>query len=179
MSKNNDFIEKLTGYADDLHNRAPLAALRRGASGEGHDIAGVCPYVLPHVPYGASDARTQAYLDLACLFGLHPSKTAERQRGLTLAEALRSIAEKTGSGSIEQRFVALLQSHRDELLSHIRYAVALARSHEQHLAWDDILDALSWWDMPGSEASSRSPQRRWAKDFWGRRQNDDTQPANA
>jgi CRISPR system Cascade subunit CasB len=166
MSDN--FIERLSSLADDPHDRAPLAALRRGASGEAHDLARVCPYVLPFAPN--EPRKQQAYLDVACLFGLHPTPTAERARGLSLADALRSIKVETDSTSIEQRFVALLQSHREELLTHVRYCVALARSHEKTLRWDDVLDALVRWDNLGMQSNMYSPQRKWAQDFWGQRE---------
>lgn len=168
MITTNSFIEYLYTLADDPHDRAPLAALRRGASGEDHDLARTFPYVLPFAP--AEPYKQQAYLDVACLFGLHPTPKAELARAMSLGQALRSIWQDTESGSIEQRFVALIQSHRDEVLNHIRYAVALACSHERTLRWDDILDALLYWDGLGAPAGIHSPQRRWARDFWGHRE---------
>lgn len=168
MSVTNSFITHLYSLADDEHDRAAVAALRRGASGEGHDLARVFPYVLSHAP--SEPYKQQAYLDLACLFGLHPTQTADRGRAMSLAEALRSIAQATESSSIEQRFVALLQSHREEVVTHIRYAVALARSHEKLLRWDDILDALVRWNGLGTQSAMHSPQRNWARDFWGPRE---------
>lgn len=162
MSRETEFIKHLRSYCEeDNVARAELAVLRRGASGEDRDLARVYPLVLPHAPRDLE--QQQAYIDVACLFGLHPTKPSDVGRAVTLAEVMRQLSEK--SDSIEARFVALLQCHRDELLVHLRHAVGLARSNDIPLRWDDILRALLRWDeepVPGR----RTVQQQWAQEFW-------------
>ncbi len=167
MSTSKKFIDHLHKLADDGEgDRAPLAALRRGASGEPRDLAAAYPHVLPLAPKKNLIAQ-QAYIDTACLFGRHPTKSRDRTRSLSLASAMRRLKSK--SDSIDTRFVAMLRSHPDELLGHVRHCVDLAKSNEFPLRWDDVLRALLYWneDAPTREGQPRSPQRRWAQDFWG------------
>lgn len=169
------FVEKLAKLADpDATDRAELARLRRGLSGESRDLARVYPFVLPRAP---SDTRQEAYLQTACLFGLHPTEPSRLQSAYTIARALRRIRDETDSSSIEARFVALLSSHRDELFDHLRYAVSLAKSHKIALRWKDVLEALCWWTS--NPTRRNSVQRQWAQDFWGFASSDADTEANA
>ena len=147
--------------AKDTPDRAALATLRRGLSGEPRDLARVYPIVLPRAPEDQQDA----YMKTACLFGLHPTEARQLDGADTVAGAMRKVLEKTKSSSIEARFVALLGSHRDELFEHLRYCVSLAKSHSIALRWDDVLDALRWWTS--NPTSRNSIRQRWARDFWG------------
>lgn len=169
MSREDNFINYLCKLADDPHDRAPLAALRRAASCEPHDLARAYPYVLPHAPQGTR--QQDAYVAAASLFGLHPTKSSERAQAVSLAEAMRRVKAK--SDSTEGRFLALLQSHPDELISHLRHAVTLARANNSALLWNDVLRALLFWEQ-GEQMNHRSPQRRWAQEFWA----PDEHPAN-
>jgi CRISPR system Cascade subunit CasB len=167
MSSSDAFILQLVRlFEQPGGGRAELAALRRGATGEARDLANVYPLVLPHVPSGR-ESRQQPYLDVACLFGLHPTKPELFARGLSLAQAMRALSGK--SQSIEQRFVALLQCHREDLLPHLRHCVSLAKANDLPLRWTDVLLALRFWESErsGGEAWARTPQRRWAQEFWG------------
>jgi len=173
MSREKEFIDYLVELASpkdsgkagtgsrDPGKRAELAALRRGASGEEHDLARVYPLVLPRAP--TDPRRQEAYITVACLFGIHPTKREDLGRAVSLAEALRRLS--ADSASVEQRFVALLQSHREELTAHLRHCIALAKSNDIALRWDDILEALQWWDQ--EPARGRTPRERWAQAFWG------------
>jgi CRISPR type I-E-associated protein CasB/Cse2 len=76
---------------------------------------------------------------------------------------------KGKSDSVEGRFVALLRSHPEELLAHVRHTVSLANSHDLLLRWDDVLNALLYWRQDNTareDKPRRSPQRRWAQEFW-------------
>jgi CRISPR system Cascade subunit CasB len=137
--------------ADD---RAAFAALRRGLNPGAE--ATVYPYVAPFFPRDPSPRVERAYVLVAGLFALHPSSG-----GVTIGHALRRIRDAAGSGSIEQRFVALLDAPAEDLGEHLRHAVMLARSKEIPLDWNDLLRAVLAWDY-----DDRRPQRRWAHDFW-------------
>lgn len=174
MSQQKQWVKEFVNYLVSLadageRDRAPLAALKRGASGEPRDLAKVYPLVLPRAPTGRS--QQQACLDVACLFGLHPTPSKQRGRAVTLAEAMRRLSAQNGgdkSKSVEARFVALLQCHAEDLVPHLRSGVALARSHDIPLSWEDILWALREWETLAGNGSSaaKSQQRRWAETFW-------------
>jgi CRISPR system Cascade subunit CasB len=146
-------IQALVALADD-GNRAVLARLRRSLASHSH--AEAFPFVAPFFP-GTPDAfRERVLVLVAGLFSLHPESGS-----LSLARALRDIRNETGSDSIEQRFVALLASHADDVDDHLRHLVALAKAHDKRIDWNDLLTTLLAWNHPDQWA-----HRRWARDFW-------------
>lgn len=171
MTTNQDFIDRLALLAGTKRNeggdkgapidRAALALLRRGLSTEPRDLARVYPYVLPFV---ADERQEDAYIQLACLFGLHPTAKDDLPSALSLGRALRLYMNRSASDSVEARFVALLRCHRDELPDHLRHAVTLVRSESIPLRWVDILFALQRWSS--DDTSISSAQRNWSRDFW-------------
>jgi len=163
MSDNAAFIDHLVRLADPENDRGPLAILRRGASGEPRDLTRLYPLVLPWVD---RDEDEDAYIQTACLFGLYPTKPKNKARGVSLGQALQKYFVETGRRqSVEDRFVALLQCHRDELSEHLRHAVNLVKDAKLPLRWTDVLKALRRWDEP--EHAPNHPRRQWARDFWG------------
>jgi CRISPR system Cascade subunit CasB len=134
-----------------IEDRAALSALRRSLAEDA--VAQAYPYVLPFLPRDSSPWLERAYLLVAGLFALHPLTGP-----LSLGAALRRVYETTGSTSIEQRFVALLDAHPDDLGSHLRHAIALVRSKEIGVDWHDFLRTVRNWN--------ESTRRRWARDFW-------------
>ncbi len=133
-------------------DRAALAALRRSLSADA--TAQAYPYVVPFFPRVSSPWTERAYLLVAGLFALHPMMGAA-----SLAAALRRVRDTTGSPSIEQRFVALLDAHPEDLGGHLRHAVALVRSHDTPIDWHNLLGTIRYWN--------ESARRDWARDFWG------------
>lgn len=163
MTDNAAFIDHLITLAAPERDRGPLAILRRGASGETRDLARLYPLVLPWAP---RDSSERAYIQTACLFGLHPTKPSDQSRALSLGQAFRRSYLDTGSRpSVEGRFIALLRCHQDELVEHLRHAIALIKDTQVPLRWTDVLFALQRWES--AEDSEFSPQRQWARDFWG------------
>lgn len=158
MTQQQQFIQFLYEVAerDDL---ATLALLRRGCSGEERDIVRVLPIVLPHAP--GSFRAQQAYLNAACLFGLHKTATSDVHQAVDLGTAMSHLAKK--SGSIESRFVALLQCHEDELVRRLRDVVGLVKSNRTLLLWDDVLRALLYWSNTDKPSSVK---HLWARRFW-------------
>lgn len=164
MSQATTFIWHLAELADNsTRDRAPLARLRRALSEEPRELARVLPLVIPYAPRYRQ--AQDAYLRAACLFGLHPSNKAELAQGISLAEALLRIRREPGD-STEARFVALLESHSEDLPVHLRHCISLVASQGIKLKWTDILDALLYWDA-NDVPTNTSPRRRWAQDFWG------------
>lgn len=164
MKDNADFIDHLVSLADPEKDRGPIAILRRAASGEARDLAKLYPLVLPWVVRADAEA---AYIQTACLFGIYPTKPSDHSRGMSLGQAMRRHFLDTGSRpSVEDRFVALLRCHRDELLDHLRHAVNLVKDTKLPLRWTDVLYALQRWDE-SEETFQDHPRRLWARDFWG------------
>ena len=152
----NRFIAYLRGLAD-RQDRGALAALRRGLSRPPGTAAEMHPYVVPFLPEGWA-WRHQCHYIIAALFALHPQSTGQGNLG----EAFRRIAAQTPSESIEQRFVALLKSHRDDLFDHLRHAVGLAKSNDAAICWETLFRDIQHWDD-----DRRRVQRNWARSFWG------------
>ncbi len=138
------------------NNRAALAAIRRGLSMP--MSAEVLREVLPYVP--ASDSHDEAmYIVVAGLFATHADEVA----GQSLATALRRVRDMSHSeGSIEKRFVALLDADRDQVVVHLRHAIQLCQSRGVGVDYNLLLRDMLQWDAP-----KRWVQLRWARDFWG------------
>ena len=153
MSEKHPLVERLEGLWRD-ENRAALAALRRALMPGGE--ASVYPYVAPFFPTRPDARRERALVTLASLFALHPGAG-----GLTLPRALRRVREAKQSGSMDGRFVALLDAELEDVVEHLRHAVSLIRGAEVPLDWSDLLNALLQW---GHE--DRWVQRKWARMYW-------------
>ncbi len=152
-----DYLERLR----DREDRGALAALRRGLSGEQASMTRMHAHVVPFLPRDAPRLVEDAHYVVASLFALHSKPGAS---GRTLGACLADLAHQTGSASIEGRFVALLESSREDLLVHLRNAVALLKSKEIGVDYRQLLKDLIHWDHP-----SQFVQRAWAKDFWSPR----------
>ena len=154
--ENSDWIEKFIGHLEQLRNqedRRALAILRRGANRQPGTAMDMFSLVIPWVPENRH-VEDSAFL-VAALFALHPQTGGEK----TLGAAFAKISGE--SESIEQRFSALLNCHRDDLPYHLRQAVSLLRSKEVPVDWQRLLrDVLSW------EHDDRYVQRDWARAFW-------------
>jgi len=140
-------------------DRAALAALRRSLAEDA--VAHAYPYVVPFLPREPGAWLERIYVLVAGLFALHPAVGSP-----SLAVALRRVRDATGSRSIERRFVALLDAHPEDLGPHLRHAVALVRSADIPLDWNDLLQTLRVWNTDWA-------RRRWARDFWGSTQADE------
>ena len=153
--ENSDWRERFIGHLErlrDQEDRRALAILRRGANRQPGTAIEMYALVLPWgVPRYAEDS---AFL-VAALFALHPDPKGQG----TLGNAFARISGE--SDSIEQRFNALLNCHRDDLPYHLRQAVTLLRSKDVPVDWKRLLrDVLGW------EHDDRYVQRDWARDFW-------------
>jgi len=163
---NNDTLP-LIGYLRELrqrNDRAALAALRRGLSTP--DSAEVLRYVLPfvHTNYVQEEA---VYILVAALFATHSD---ESTRGM--GAALREVTRITDSKSVEQRFVALLDADREQVATHLRYAVQLCKSKSVGIDYNRLLKDMLQWNNP-----ARHTQLRWAREFWIARNEDNVDSA--
>ncbi len=105
-------------------------------------------------------------LTVAGLFATHPEQASR-----SLGEALQDLVRKTGSGSIEGRFLALLDARSEDVGQHLRRLVALLASAGLAFDWSDLLRALKNWDFEDNHA-----RRRWARDFWSESKGQHEQP---
>ena len=154
--ENSDWKERFVGHVErlrDQEDRRALAILRRGANRQPGTALEMYSLVIPWVPDNRH-AEDSAFL-VAALFALHPQPGGEK----TLGAAFARITGE--SDSIEQRFNALLNCHRDDLPYHLRQAVSLLRSKDIPVNWRRLLrDVLDW------EHDDRYVQRAWAREFW-------------
>jgi CRISPR type I-E-associated protein CasB/Cse2 len=63
-----------------------------------------------------------------------------------------------------KRFIALVDSERDDLAGHLRQAVSLLNAHDIAVDWAQLLLDLRRWD-----SEFRSAQWQWSRDFWAER----------
>lgn len=158
------FVEYLCKLGDrESPDRAALAALRRAAGSYPGTSAAAHPYVAPWIPMEMSDREADAFYLIAALFATHPMnwETNLDQPGRTNFGASFHQLRNEESESVERRFVALLNSHRDDLPNHLRHAVSLLRTNEVRVDFAQLLQDMRYWDHP-----DRFVQRDWARSFW-------------
>jgi len=140
-----------------------LAALRRGAGTPPGSVPAMYPHVLPWV-LRQRRLEDVAYV-IGSLFALHPQTGGSGNMGKALSMVPRQ------SDSLEKRFVALLNSHRDDLPHHLRQAVSLLKSNEIPVGWRQLLSDILHW-----EHESRFVQQQWAREFWQRKIEETLEP---
>lgn len=150
------FISYITSLKD---NRGALAALRRGLGQPPGAAPEMFPYVVPWLP-GSSRRLTEiVYYLIASLYAFHPMETSTGNMG---AHLRATIKDENSGKATERRFVALLNSHPDDVAFHLRQAVSYLKSKDQPVFWGQLFDDLFYWDHP-----EHFVQRNWAKSFWG------------
>lgn len=158
-------LKELAGSKD----RGALAQLRRGLGREPGSALAMAPYVTRYIPAASREWEEAAYYLVAALFAWHPRNWDEAEaeaQGHNLGASFARLAAQQGpsgglAGSTEQRFVALLNSHRDDLHVHLRQAVSLLKSKDIPVDWVQLLADVCRWNAP-----DRTVQRAWAKAFW-------------
>jgi len=148
----------------DREDRGALAALRRGLGKPPASVPETFPLVIPRIPNDATKWEEELYFMIASLFAFYPSPEGEGDMG----SVFRHIRSKTKSESVEKRFIALLRAHRDDLSDHLRHAVALAKSHDIPINWNELFVDLRKWNW-----ASLVSQRKWAKSYWKEKSEDE------
>lgn len=173
--RDHEFIKYLQDFAAERDRsgpgaskaRAALAALRRGLGKEPGEALEMYRYIV-FWTQNATHAREEAYYLIAALFAAHglswpaigDEDAPERTNlGASLA---RLAAGKTGSDSVEKRFMALLNCARADVPDHLRRVVALLKAHDIPIDWLRLLHDIMNWDR-----DDRCVQRAWARAFWG------------
>jgi len=156
MTENEDWGDKFIAHLEALRDngdRGALAALRRAAGSTPGTVAEIYPHVLPWVPKSRW-AEEPAYI-VGSLFALNPEPGGKGNIGTAFA-----MVEQP-SESLEKRFVALLNCHRDDLPNHLRQAVSLLKSKDIPINWRKLLKDIRSWDH-----EDRFVQQQWAREFW-------------
>ena len=161
---NND-EEKIDPFIDFLEkhkeDRGMLAALRRGLGQTPGQAPEMYPYVIRFLPEKHYASLESAYYQVASLFALHPSSTTLGNMGDHLAATIHREEERQ---SVERRFTNLLKAHIDDLHVYLHQAVAILKSDEISVNWNQLLHDLKYWDHPQFFI-----QKRWAEHFWGKK----------
>lgn len=145
-------------------NLAALAALRRGLGKQPGEAAEMFPYVMPFIGDRLPQRRQEDYFLVAALFAAHQliwPHVDDQHQPTNLGASFRRLHAAFESGSIEQRFAALLNADRADLPEHLRHAITLLRAHDVPVDWLQLLRDLAWWD-----AERRGVQRAWARAYW-------------
>lgn len=159
-------------------DRAALAALRRSLGRSPGEVAETFPYVIPwcsHLP----ERRQDDYFLVAALFALHQGLTSPNPSAPSLLHnnfgaSYRLVAERSGSASIEKRFLSALGASREELDNHLRHAISLMRANSVGVDWLQLLNDLRGWEHP-----DRYVQRHWAQGYWQKEATPATTPPAA
>ncbi len=157
------FVRSLEQLRDE-ENRAALAALRRGLGKSPAETAEMHRYVLPWISPDAPPWEEEPYYLIASLFAWHQISWPEGDstEPTNLGASFARLAREVEGESVERRFVAMLNCHREDLPAHLRHAVGLLKGREVPIDWAQLLSDVRHW---GRE--SRSVQLEWARAFWG------------
>ena len=151
------YIGKLLSLArPETEDRAALADLRSGLRGAPRDLYRMGKHVVPFLDGVRPDEEHWFYV-VGALLAYHPEQVQGQSR--TLGESFGGIKES--SGSIEARFLALLNSRGDNLPDHLRQAVGLLAARRVPVDYFRLLQDCLAWDKDG-----RPIQLRWARDFY-------------
>lgn len=138
-------------------DRAGLATLRRSLSFAPGTWPPAFPIVEPFVASARPGRRAVAYLVAGLMAWSRRADPGDGDMGAACAR-LRNASD---SGSIERRFLDLLDADRDGLPHRLRQMVALMASKSITPAWSELIRDLAAWDHP-----DRYVQQRWARSFY-------------
>jgi CRISPR system Cascade subunit CasB len=151
------FLQTLYGLAppDDqtkqTWNRGALAELRRGLAVDLWRVLSRAGRVFAAVP----DRALADAVVIAGLFATHPAVANHGNLGACFGRI------RDESGSVEKRFVALLDADKEDLAEHLRHAISLLRAKDIPIDWARLLRDLRAWDY-----EARPVQKQWSRSFW-------------
>jgi CRISPR system Cascade subunit CasB len=154
------FVERLKELFKAKDTGA-MAALRRGLGKPPGSAAEMHRYVVPFLSARQSPRDDDSLYLLASLFAFwhQGKKKAPDDSPENIGASLSTLRDE--SDSIEKRFVALLNSHVDDLPNHLRHAIGLLKGKDVAVNWTKLLRDLRGWDH-----DARYVQRAWARGFW-------------
>ncbi len=139
--------------------RGDLAVLKRAAGytiGEAPDAAKVFYRLLP---YSVREQNEDVYFLVATLYGLNQYERLDHEN---FGKTLRDVKARTGSDSIDKRFLALLDSPGDaELAYRLRQCIKLAASQLAGVDWARLIKDLLYWNT-----EDKTVQKDWARSYF-------------
>lgn len=157
-----EFVEYL--HTLKQRDRGALATLRHSLAHSPGDYPKAYPIVERFVgrDWHANDARRLARYAVAGLFAFHPVHHSR-----TLAAAWGQMMKEKERPSLEQRFIALLETDADGVMSHLRQTISLLASTGQGFNYEVLLEDLSTALNERADPEARDRlKRRWARDFY-------------
>ncbi|MHA1145877.1 MAG: type I-E CRISPR-associated protein Cse2/CasB [Candidatus Helarchaeota archaeon] len=167
-------IYRLIKHLEDLvenQDRAALATCRKGtALLPKHDLK-IIPIIFPILYRNGQDEEEisdyiihSAFL-ISCLFatwysGKENLEPADKSETFGKSWAKFYIASEEAP-SVESRFVALLDSHKDDMHNHLIHAINLLRSKDIKINFYDLGKGIYYWSHP-----DKFVQEQWATDFY-------------
>ena len=162
-----ELVEQLIMLADrDNPNRAAMAHLRRGLDRPDY-VLGRAGWLFRRVPDWAIDNAVLAAGLFAWVKGDVPHRrpvfgpNGKQKNGPNFGDAFGFGLKLEEKQQREKRFVALLDTDKDELPYKLRQAITLIAKSDISLDWVLFVKDLSNWDDP-----ERRVQKHWARGFW-------------
>lgn len=138
-------------------DRTTLAHLRRGVGKPPGSALEMYPYLVKFLSPEEVWWIERCYFMVASLFAMY----SVIEKGENMGKSMAKVMKATKSGNIEQRFTALLTSHREDLHNHLRHNISLAASKNIGIDWLLLLKNIKHWNHP-----HQFVQRAWAYSFW-------------
>ena len=159
------FITYLTSLKE--YDRGAFAHLKRSLGFEPGSYPRAYPYVERFVGADkhADDPWRKALYLTAGIYAYHP----QHSPNTSLAAAFGRLARERGSGSLEQRFIALLGAESESLPSLLRQMVSLLNADGIGCDYARLLDDLARWFGALDTADERKRdwvRQQWARDFY-------------
>lgn len=161
-----DNVDRFVGFIQGL-DAGGRAALRRSLAFPPGTWPGAFQYVEPWVVGAQPWSRNVAYL----VAGLQAHARTQGGKG-DMGGCARRLALASDSGSVELRFLALLDSDPDQLPHRMRQMITLMSSWDIAPDWAKLRRDLNWW-----RNEERTVQQRWARSYYAHQPSTDQEPS--
>jgi CRISPR system Cascade subunit CasB len=165
-------VEQYIEHLQRLHqrDRGALATLRKSLSFAPGAYPPAFAYVERFVGMDrkANDPFRLALYLVAGLYALHPEVGTD-----SLAKGLAKLMLRRESGSMENRFLALLGADPENLADYLRHVVTLFAADNQGIDYAELFADLVVWINPYASEKRDQIRQKWARDFYGTLTRDD------
>lgn len=151
------FIEWLEGLNEK--DSKVRAVLRRSLAFDPGSFPQSFPYVEPFVRFEDNSWRREMLYLVAGLWAAHWREGRGTEK-ISIGKACVAHQVASKSTSTERRFIALLDSDRDQLPHRLRQMVALLKEYD--LDFEALLKGLLYWN-----GERKRTQNDWARDYYG------------
>ena len=160
------FIRYLEAYCKE-ENRGVLAILRRSLGIIPESDVRVFPIVYPGIKIAElNQFQEKTAFMIAALYAFYHSGSREiitnKELYWNFGDSFRLlVTNKNEIKSIEHRFMALLNSHEDDLIQHLKKNMSLLKSKKVFVNWAELAEAIQYWAHP-----DKFIQIKWAQSFY-------------